>query len=107
MARITFVALDGSAKSYDAAEGVSLMRCAVDNDVPGIVAECGGACACATCQVLIAPDWLDRLPVAGPNEASMIDEDSGERGMVRRLSCQIEVTPELDGLVVHVPSSQY
>lgn len=107
MAKITFITVDGVPHIYDVAEGESVMRGGVDNDVKGMKAECGGACACATCQVLIAPEWADKIPPMGPNEASMIDEDAGERGMARRLSCQITVSPDLDGLVVYMPASQY
>ena len=107
MPKITFVGPDGSAFSHALEAGQSLMRAALDNDVPGIVAECGGACACATCQILIPPEWLDRIPAPEAVERSMLDDASAERGMTRRLSCQIMATAELDGLVVHIPSSQY
>ncbi len=107
MPNITFVSTDGVEETHSLEVGESIMRTALNNDVSGIVAECGGACACATCQVLIAPDWLAKLPPPDVMEISMMDDDAGERGMTRRLSCQILATEDLDGLVVHIPSSQY
>ena len=105
MPKITYVGQDGTRLSYEVADGLSVMRGAVDNDVPGILAECGGACACATCQVVLDPAWESKVPAAGPMELSMLEEN--EEGDARRLSCQIQVTDALDGLVVHVPSKQY
>lgn len=107
MPKITFFGTDGSSSTLEIEEGLSLMRAAINHQVPGIVAECGGACACATCQILIDPEWLDKVPAPDTIELSMLDDGSGERGMTRRLSCQILATADLDGLVVHVPSSQY
>lgn len=88
-----------------AAAGTSLMEAARLAGVPGIVAECGGACVCATCHVLVAPDWM---PVAGPpgaTEAEMLEFVHGA-GATSRLACQIRLEPEMDGLAVRVPESQ-
>ena len=106
MARITWLQSDGTVATHDVPIGLSLMRGAVENGVDGIIAECGGACACATCQVLVDPAWVDRIAKPGPLEESMIeDSELGSENV--RLSCQIEVTADLDGLVVQVPSSQH
>ncbi len=84
----------------------AIMEGARDNGVPGIEADCGGACACSTCHVYVATDWVDRLPPRDPMEEDMLDfayEPDPERS---RLTCQIKVTPELDGLVVNLPERQ-
>jgi 2Fe-2S ferredoxin len=106
MPKITYVGPDGVAQTHEVAANLSVMRGAVDNDVPGIRAECGGACACATCQVLVDPEWEGKIPAPGPMEVSMLEEAEGD-GASRRLSCQINVTEALDGLVVHVPKDIY
>jgi len=102
MPKIHFVEPGGGVRTVESPAGQSVMRAAVDHGMPGIRAECGGACACATCPVLVDPAWMARIPPPGATEASMLDGDGPERGMTRRLSCQIEVTPGLDGLVVHL-----
>ena len=82
------------------------MEVARQNDVEGIAADCGGACACATCKVFIAPEWSDAAGAPSELEEAMLDlSDDEERHP--RLSCQIRITPSLDGLVVHMPDSQY
>lgn len=103
MVKVTFVHPDGSERTLDLAVGDVLMKSALRNDIEGIVAECGGACACATCQVVVPPEWRGVLPAAQPMEQSMLDEDAAGR----RLSCQIEVTAAMEGLVLHVPSTQH
>jgi 2Fe-2S ferredoxin len=103
MPRITYQQADGSQTTFDAAVGDSVMQVAVNHGVPGITAECGGSAACATCKVDVDPSWAARLPPADENERSLID---GEGPNVR-LSCQLKLTDALDGLVVHVPGSQY
>ena len=104
MPKITFIEPGGNARTLDLPVGDSLMKAALIHDVFGVLAECGGCAACATCQVIVAPEWRDRLPAPDISESSMLDEDEGEG---RRLSCQIEVTDALDGLVVEVPSTQH
>lgn len=103
MARVIFVQPDGSERTLDIGAGEILMKAAVNAGIDGIVAECGGACACATCQVIVPDEWRDALDPPAAMEQSMLDdEDHG-----RRLSCQIEVTEAMDGLTVCVPPSQH
>ena len=103
MPKIVYVQPDGSRKSVDVTAGLSVMRGAIDHEIPGIVAECGGACACATCKVYVSPEWASHLALPEAMEEAMLDG----AGRSTRLSCQIEVTSALDGLVVEVPASQY
>ncbi len=105
MPRIIFIEADGRRIETTAQEGQSLMQAAVQAGIAAIAAECGGACACATCHCHIEPGWSTRLQPAGANETDMLDYviDPGEHS---RLSCQIEITGEMDGLVVFVPASQ-
>jgi 2Fe-2S ferredoxin len=88
-----------------AAPGTTVMEAAVDNDIEGIVAECGGACSCATCHVYVDSAWSGRLPQPDAQEDGMLDCVL-DRHASSRLSCQIVLTDELDGLVVHVPDAQ-
>jgi 2Fe-2S ferredoxin len=102
--KITYEQPDGTRAELEVEEGTSVMRGAVDNGIDGIVAECGGACACATCQVVIGAEWRDKLPAPGVLEEAMLEDVEGDD---RRLSCQIEVTAELDGMIVKIPATQY
>ena len=106
MPKITYIAFDGTETVVDAKEGMSVMQTAVNNGVDGIVAECGGACSCATCHVHVEEKWFDKLPEAQNMEKEMLDFVMSPQP-TSRLSCQIKVTAELDGLVVHTPESQY
>lgn len=106
MPKVTFIAHDGTQRNVDAENGQSLMRAAVDNDVRGIDADCGGMCACATCHVFVDPDWFARLPEPSSMESSML-EFTAERRETSRLACQIPITPALDGLVVTLPEGQH
>jgi 2Fe-2S ferredoxin len=106
MPRITFIAPDGVERTVQAKSGDSLMQTAIKNAVPGIDADCGGACACATCHVFVDPSWVSRLGQMSAMEASMLDFAQSVRPN-SRLSCQIEVTESLDGLVVCTPESQH
>ena len=106
MPRITYVESTGEAHAVDVPVGVSVMEGAVNNLVPGIVADCGGACACATCHVYVEAGWYSRLPPVQELEADMLDFAWEPREDQSRLSCQLTVTPELDGLVVHIPEEQ-
>ena len=105
MTHVVFVATDGGRISIDATDGLSLMECARRAGVPGIVAECGGACSCATCHVHVDPDWSARVGEASGAERDMLEFADDVRP-VSRLSCQIKVTPDLDGLTVHIPGGQ-
>ena len=106
MPKIKFVASDNTEIEIDAKNGLSLMVNAVNNNVTGIVAECGGACACATCHIHVEQEWYDKLPEPEDMEKDML-EFATEKQENSRLSCQIKVTDELDGMVVHTPESQY
>lgn len=105
MAKITFIGADGTRYEIEAENGSTVMENAVRNGVPGIEAECGGACACATCHVYVAEEWQPVTGGAEPMEEDMLDFAYDVRPG-SRLSCQIRVTDALDGLVVSVPERQ-
>ena len=105
MVQITFIDFAGRARMVSAEEGVSVMQVAMKNSIPGIEAECGGACACATCHVYVAQEWKDRLPKSEPMEDDMLDFAFDVRAN-SRLCCQIKITKDLDGLVMHTPERQ-
>lgn len=109
MPNITYIQPDGTRQTFEVATGLSVMRGAVDNGVAGIVAECGGACVCATCKVRVGSAWLAHLPPQEALEEAMLDDGEAQSCPegTRRLSCQIEVGASLDGLEVNVPQSQY
>ncbi len=106
MPRITFIEHNGTEHQVDAASGLSLMRAAVDHGVPGIDADCGGECACATCHVYVEPDWLGRTGERNDMEQSMLSFAAVTQDN-SRLSCQIEISDALDGLVVRLPDGQH
>lgn len=105
MPTVTLIEHNGTAHTIDAKCGISLMQNAIDNAVPGIDADCGGACACGTCHVVVDADWFPATGAMDAMEEAMLGmrPDSGDTS---RLSCQIEVTDELDGLVVQLPEFQ-
>jgi 2Fe-2S ferredoxin len=105
MPKVTYIQPDGVERVVDVRAGTTAMEAAVDNDVAGIVAECGGACSCATCHVYVDPAWASRLPPPDPQENGML-ECVLDRRDTSRLSCQIVLTPELDGLVLRVADEQ-
>ena len=105
MAKITFITHDGEEHEVEGENGNSVMNAAIDNLVPGIDADCGGECSCATCHVVVADGWWDKVGGPSDREESMLDLNP-EREPHSRLSCQIPVTDELDGLVVNVPEFQ-
>jgi 2Fe-2S ferredoxin len=105
MARITYVEFDGKERVLEVAPGLSVMAGAVSNNVRGIIAECGGSCSCATCHVYVDENWVDKLGKRTEIEETLIDAVCDPQPN-SRLSCQIEVTLELDGLVVRVPAKQ-
>lgn len=106
MAKITYIAHNGTAHVVDVAPGLTVMEGARDNNIPGIEADCGGACACSTCHVYVAPEWVDRLPPKDDMEADMLDFAWQPDPARSRLTCQLKVTAALDGLVVHMPEKQ-
>ena len=105
MTKLTIVAFDGTRFDIEAESGSTVMENAVRNSVPGIEAECGGACACATCHVYVDEAWTEKVGPPAPMEEDMLDF-AFEVKPTSRLSCQIKIKPELDGLVVNVPERQ-
>lgn len=105
MVSVTLIEHGGAEHRIEARAGLSLMRAAIDNGVPGIEAICGGGCACATCHVYVDPDWVARLKPPASDEVSLL-EFTIEPRAESRLSCQIELTEALDGLVVRLPETQ-
>ena len=105
MASITFIDQDGGKRTVEAEPGSTVMEAAIRNDVPGIEAECGGACSCATCHVYVDEGWSEIVGGPQPMEEDMLDFAYDVRP-TSRLSCQIKVTPALDGLVVTTPDRQ-
>lgn len=106
MAKITFTQPDGGTQVVEAKVGQTVMEAAKLADVPGIEAECGGACACATCHVYVGEGWREKTGSPSEMEEDMLDFAFDVREE-SRLSCQIKVTEELDGLVVQVPAKQF
>mgnify|MGYP000859639658 CR=1 FL=1 len=106
MVKITFVQPDGSRETVEGKPGMTVMETAKLASIAGIEAECGGACACATCHVYIDPDWRAKTGAAAEMEEDMLDFAFDVREE-SRLSCQIKVTEALDGLVVRVPAKQF
>lgn len=105
MPRVIYVETDGTRHEVDAATGTSVMQAAVSAGVPGIVAECGGAAMCATCHAYVEP--MPGLGPVGAVEEEMLESVAAERRPTSRLSCQVKLKPEPDGLVVHLPDRQY
>ena len=105
MTKITYIAFDGARFDVEAQNGSTVMENAIRNSVPGIEAECGGACACATCHVYVDEEWTERVGPPQAMEEDMLDF-AWEPQQNSRLSCQIVVSDELDGLVVRVPEHQ-
>jgi 2Fe-2S ferredoxin len=105
MPRIFFSEPSGARREINASVGITLMETALEHGVQGIVAQCGGACACATCHLYVAPAWFDKLPPREEMEEGML-ECAWEPRDNSRLSCQINVTADMDGLEVTVPQRQ-
>ena len=106
MAKITYVEFNGKRHEVEVRNGLTVMEGARDNGIPGIDADCGGACACSTCHVYVDPAWVAKLPKKSEMEADMLDFAWEPDPARSRLTCQIKVTPEVDGLVVHMPEKQ-
>jgi ferredoxin, 2Fe-2S len=107
MAKIKFIEHNGTEHEVEADNGLSVMQAAVNNGIPGIVAECGGACSCATCHVQIDAEWYAKVEAPSDMENEMLEFAMGFGENASRLSCQIKISDELDGLVVRTPESQY
>lgn len=105
MPKITFIDAHGESRSVEAEAGSTVMEAAIREGIPGIEAECGGACACATCHVYVDEAWTDKVGQPAPMEEDMLDFAFDVRPN-SRLSCQIRIKNELDGLVVRTPSRQ-
>jgi 2Fe-2S ferredoxin len=106
MANITYIEASGQSTTVDLADGWSLMQGATANGVDGILGECGGSCACATCHCYVDEARLGDLPPASEGELGMLDNVAAERRPNSRLACQIKANPALEGLVVHLPAVQ-
>ena len=106
MAKITYIEFGGEAHVVDVRNGLSVMEGAIKNNVPGIDADCGGACACATCHVYVDVAWREKTGSASAMEESMLDFAQNVEPN-SRLSCQIRVTDALDGLIVRLPEDQH
>ena len=105
MAKITYHTHDNKTHTVDVQKGLTVMEGAVQNNIPGIDADCGGSMACATCHVYVKEEWFDKLPKKEDGEEDMLDM-AFEPNKFSRLSCQITVTDDLDGLIVKLPSKQ-
>jgi 2Fe-2S ferredoxin len=106
MPKIIYITPDGTRHEVAVENGYSVMEGAINNDIEGIVAECGGACACATCHSYVDEAWLEKMPQMDDMEDSMLDA-AFERKDGSRLTCQIEVNDTLDGLIIHVAENEY
>ena len=105
MTKIKYIEHNGKSHTIDVANGLSVMEGAVQNNIPGIDADCGGSMACATCHVYVKEEWFDKLPKKEDGEEDMIDM-AYEPNKFSRLSCQLIVSDELEGLVVNLPEKQ-
>ena len=106
MPKITFVEHNGTQHTVEAESGKSVMQAAMDSLVPGIDADCGGECSCATCHVMVNADWLAKVGAPNDAEDSMLDLNP-ERAENSRLSCQLTISDDLDGLIVDLPEFQF
>lgn len=106
MVKITYVEFNGQAHVVDVPAGATVMEGARDNDIPGIEADCGGGCSCATCHAYIDPSWVAKLPAKQSIEEDMLDFAHAPDPTRSRLTCQIKVNGALDGLVLHLPERQ-
>ena len=106
MAKIKYITHDNQKHEVEVSSGLTVMEGAIKNKIPGIDADCGGACACATCHVYVAKEWIEKLPPKEDSEEDMLDFAFDVKDN-SRLSCQITVSDELDGLVVNMPEKQF
>jgi 2Fe-2S ferredoxin len=103
---VTYVSTDGERDEVELATGTTVKDGAIENGVEGIVAECGGNAMCATCHVYVDESWIEKLPERSAVEDELLDSTACDRTDTSRLSCQIRMTDDLDGLVVHLPEEQ-
>ena len=106
MGSITFIEHDGTEHVVDIEEGQTLMQTAVDNLVPGIDADCGGSCACGTCHVIVEPAWIAKTGAPSTDDEIQMLDLTPERAETSRLACQIQTSPDMDGMVVRLPEFQ-
>src|SRR5579872_6345626 len=106
MPNITYISYGGVTTRVDVAVGDSVMEGAVQNNIDGLVAECGGSCMCATCHVYVEEQWLPKLDPIDDTQEAMLECTAADRKPNSRLSCQIKVRADLDGLIVHMPETQ-
>ncbi len=106
MPDITLIESDGTPHGFEAPDGVSVMQAATGFGVPGILADCGGSASCGTCHVVVDAAWAARLPPPEPHELLVLETTAVPAGPGSRLSCQIRLTPALQGLVLHLPERQ-
>ncbi len=106
MPKVVFITLDGAQRVVDANVGESVMAAAVRNGIEGIIGECGGNCSCATCHVYVADEFSADVGGANDMEDDLLDLGVADRRETSRLSCQIKVTEDLDGITVHIPAEQ-
>ena len=105
---VTFIGPNGQASKVDVPVGENVMRGALNNDIDGIVGECGGGLSCATCHCYVDDEWTDLVgPPSSETELELLESAGAEVKANSRLSCQVEMTEALDGLVVHLPETQY
>ena len=105
MAKITYIEHNGKSHTIDVSNGLTVMEGAIQNNIPGIDADCGGSCACATCHVYVDQKWFNKLPNKESSEEDMLDM-AFEPKKNSRLSCQLMVSDQIDGLVVNLPEKQ-
>ncbi len=106
MPRVVYIEHSGARHEVDVPIGLSVMEGAVNNLIPGVEGDCGGACACATCHVYVETEWIEKLAPPSELESDMLDFAHAPNAQ-SRLSCQIKMTPELEGLTVRMPEQQY
>jgi Ferredoxin len=106
MAKITYIEHDGKSHTINVSNGLTVMEGAVQNNIPGIDADCGGGMACATCHVYVKDEWLNKISPKSEGEDDMLDQ-AFEPKTNSRLSCQIEVSDNIDGLKVNLPKNKY
>ena len=105
MSKVTYIEHDGKSHTIDIQNGLTVMEGAIQNNIPGIDADCGGSMACATCHVYVKEEWFNKIPKKEDGEEDMLDM-AFEPNKFSRLSCQITITDDLDGLIVQLPSKQ-